>query len=333
MDQGRGGQVIRLLTIIQILATHRYGKTVTQLSEELGENPRTLYRDLKVLEEVGLPIYDDTREGSSYWSFTPEYRKKYRDNLPNAFNITELISLYLSRDLLMSLEGTVFFDSIEALIKKIRSQLGEKLVEFLESTEQAFAAGMGPASDYAQRKEVLHSLNEACLRCRVIKFRYHSRKNELTERRVHPHKVYYYQGILYLIAYDPMREDFRIFVLDRMEDLVLSEESFKRREDFALDDYLKHSFGVMRDAVVNARVWIDAREARFVAEKIWHESQKIKNNADGSIEISFQVAGFIELKQWVLALGPAAQVLDPPELVEEIRHDLEAALKNYAALL
>ncbi len=331
MEQGRGSQVIRLLTIIQILATHHYGKTVKQLSEELGENLRTIYRDLDVLQEVGLPIYDDARGGSSYWSFTPEYRKKYGDNLPNAFGITELIGLYLSRDLLMSLKGTIFFDSIEALIKKIRSQLGEKLVEFLESTEQAFAAGMGPASDYAQRKEILQRLNESCLQCRIVKFRYHSRKNEFTERRVHPHKVYYYQGMLYLIAYDPMREDFRIFVLDRMEDLVLCEETFKRREDFALEDYLKHSFGVMRDAVVNAKVWVDKNEARFVAEKIWHESQKIKNNLDGSIEISFQVAGFIELKQWILALGPAARVLEPSELVEEIRADLEKTLRVYSS--
>ena len=71
--------------------------------------------------------------------------------------------------------------------------------------------------------------------------------------------------------------------------------------------------------------------ARWVGEKIWHESQKSKKNGDGSLEMTFRVAGLDEIKRWVLSLGPECQVLEPSNLREMVRADLYSTLAIYPA--
>jgi len=77
-----------------------------------------------------------------------------------------------------------------------------------------------------------------------------------------------------------------------------------------LDDFRRHSFKVMHDEIHTVKVQISPGWARWAGEKIWHESQKAKRNGDGSLELSFQVAGLDEIKRWILSFGPEAVVLE-----------------------
>lgn len=324
---GRGNQITRLLTIIQMLDKRRHGIVVGELARELNCHPRTIHRDLDHLEAAGLPLVNETIGGVKHWQFIDGYKT----SLPTPFNLKELMSLYLARDLLKNLEGTFFYESIYDLLNKIRTQLDPSLIDFLYSTEHSFAAGSGPQTDYKAHRELLNLLNDACLTCEEITFRYHSRKDELTTRKVQPYKVYFYQGTLYLIGYDLKREDMRTFVIDRIKILQKSGRKFKKPADFDVHDYLKHSFGVMREDLIEVTVRVAAKVARFIAEKKWHASQKEQKNKDGSMDFSFLVAGTKEIKQWILGLGPMATVLDPPELADEIVEGLERTLQNYRA--
>ena len=85
----------------------------------------------------------------------------------------------------------------------------------------------------------------------------------------------------------------------------------------------------MHDEVYTVKVWISPGWARWVGEKIWHESQKAKKNGDGSLELTFQVAGLDEIKRWVLSFGPEALVLEPTKLKEMIRSELQKNLGQY----
>jgi predicted DNA-binding transcriptional regulator YafY len=77
---------------------------------------------------------------------------------------------------------------------------------------------------------------------------------------------------------------------------------------------MRHSFKVMHDELYSVKVRISPGWARWVGEKIWHESQKITKLADGSLEIIFRVAGLDEIKRWILSLGPEIVVLEPERL-------------------
>ncbi len=120
-----------------------------------------------------------------------------------------------------------------------------------------------------------------------------------------------------------------MFVLDRIKILNLTDERFTLPKGFNLDDFMCHSFKVMHDELYTVRVRISSGWARWVAEKIWHESQKITKLPEGSLEMTFRVAGLDEIKRWVLSFGPEAQVLEPLRLKQMVRADLQKSLGQY----
>jgi predicted DNA-binding transcriptional regulator YafY len=97
-----------------------------------------------------------------------------------------------------------------------------------------------------------------------------------------------------------------------------------------LDDFMRHSFKVMHDELYTVKVRISPGWARWVGEKIWHESQRITKLPDGGQEIAFRVAGLEEIKRWVLSLGPECVVMEPERLRKLVQQDLQKNLVQYS---
>lgn len=93
---------------------------------------------------------------------------------------------------------------------------------------------------------------------------------------------------------------------------------------------MRHSFKVMHDELYTVRVRISPGWARWVSEKIWHESQKVTRLPDGGLEVAFRAAGLDEIKRWVLSFGPEAQVLAPEKLKDMVHKDLSRNLLQYS---
>ena len=69
--------------------------------------------------------------------------------------------------------------------------------------------------------------------------------------------------------------------------------------------------------------------AGYIKEKIWHESQKVEQQSDGSIIFEAEVAGTKEIKFWIMSWGSKAEVLEPESLRDEIREEAEVILERY----
>ena len=111
----RGDQLIRQWGILSLIEVHHFGITIENLAREVGCTTRTIRRDLEALEIAGFPLYTEDVDGEVRWRLMNEFK-----NAPKTpFAITELISLYFSRDLLKVLKGTPFYDSIESILDKI----------------------------------------------------------------------------------------------------------------------------------------------------------------------------------------------------------------------
>jgi predicted DNA-binding transcriptional regulator YafY len=86
----------------------------------------------------------------------------------------------------------------------------------------------------------------------------------------------------------------------------------------------------MHDELYTVKVRISPGWARWVGEKIWHESQKITRLPNGALEITFRVAGLDEIKRWILSFGPECQVLEPEKLRKLVQQDLHRNLAQYS---
>ena len=162
------------------------GKSAADLAEELECHPRTIYRDLEALQVAGFPIFTDRVEGKNLWSLLDTVKHE----IPIPFNLTELMALYFSRDMLKVFKDTVFYDSLESLFQKVKTTLPPESKKYLTNVEQTLHVGLKPYKEYSKFKEIINRVNEATQRKKSIEIVYYtmSRKRE-SKRKVDPYRI------------------------------------------------------------------------------------------------------------------------------------------------
>jgi len=322
----RGDQLARQWKIIQTLISSRIGKAVSELAQDLRCHSRTVYRDLEALQAAGFPVYTDRVGGKNIWSLL----ETAKHSIPIPFSLPELMALYFSRGMMGVLKDTVFYDSLVSLFEKIKTTLPDEYITYLGQVEKSLEVRSKPHKQYAQMRSVIEKVSEAAIHRNYIEIDYYtmSRKTK-TRRKVAPYKIWFFDGTFYLIGNCGLREDIRIFAMDRIQNLALLDETFEMPENFNVDEFMKSSFGVFQGEPVRVRIRFAADIADYIREKIWHDTQQIEPQNDGSVIFEAEVAGIAEIKFWILKWGAKAQVLEPESLREAVRKEAEEMVANY----
>jgi len=305
----------------------KLGKSAADLAKDLDCHPRTVYRDLEALQIAGFPIYTERVEGKNLWSLLDTVKHQ----IPVPFSLTELMALYFGRDMLKVFKGTVFYDSLESLFQKVKTTLPPESIKYLKTVEQTLSLGIKPFKEYGKFKEIINRVNDAATHKKTIEIVYYtmSRKKE-SKRKVDPYKVWFFNGTFYLVGLCHVREEVRIFALDRIKMLHQTNESFEVQEDFDFEEFVRPSFGVFQGAPTKVKVWFSPDVAGYIKEKVWQEKQEIHPQNDGSIIFEAEVAGTDEIKFWIMSWGSHALVLEPESLRQEIRAEADTVLAKYA---
>jgi predicted DNA-binding transcriptional regulator YafY len=316
-------QAIKLLTLIE---KNNGGMRVTDMAEQLGANTRAVYRYLEVLEELPVPLYTDKDGKESYWKIDPDFRNR----LSIPFTLSELLSIYFAQDSLRAVEGTVLHDSLQSLFDKVRASLPKPLFRQMLDLRGSFLSGIPAQKDYGIHREFIKIIQDAVQDRKTLDLLYHPRHQAPTQRKVNPYAVHLHNGTVYVIGYCHMRKGIRSFVVDRMQKIKMTDAKFPAPLGFSLENYLRHSFGMFTEELVRVKVRFHKTLTRYLLERRWHPSQKNKKLKDGSLELTFEVAGTKEIKTWILGFGSLAKALQPGLLVNEIKEDLAKSLKTYA---
>jgi predicted DNA-binding transcriptional regulator YafY len=241
------------------------------------------------------------------------------------------MALYFSRDLISVFRGTVFYESLESLFQKIKTTLPPESLDYMDRVEQSLYIGFKPYKDYRRFKEIIRQINDATVNRKTVDMVYRtmSRGGEENRRKVDPYKVMFLDSTFYLIGNCHLRSEVRMFVLDRIKMMNITEETFEIPSDFDLETYMQSPFKVIHDKPVSVKIRFDKKAAGYIKEKIWHNTQKIEPQKDGSIIFTAEVAGTEEVKHWVMSWGTNAEVLEPALLREEIAQELNDSLKKY----
>jgi predicted DNA-binding transcriptional regulator YafY len=121
-----------------------------------------------------------------------------------------------------------------------------------------------------------------------------------------------------------------MFVLDRIRLLHVTDQRFIPPDDFDLDEYMRDSFGVIHTDVEKVVIKFDPSLERYLKENIWHPSQVFKKDRDGSVVLTMEVGGLVEVMSWVLGFGRQAEVLEPEHLRKAVAEELAVAAEKYA---
>jgi proteasome accessory factor B len=159
--------------------------------------------------------------------------------------------------------------------------------------------------------------------------RYHSVSSGRTkDYLVHPYRLAFAQGGLYVLAYVPDYEDVRTFAVDRIASVSLEKQTFTPKVPIG-DDVFANSLGVNTGPAERVEVEFDRRVAPYVRARVWHASQQLRDEPDGRLLLTMDVCHDWALRSWILGWGPFARVVSPARLASAIQSDLDSARGQY----
>ena len=327
----RNAEVIRQWTILREIERSRTsGVTIDELAGLCDVTTRTIRRDLQALEEAGFPIFDDRsrEDGRTRWVLNGQAFK----GLAAGLTVAELCALYFSRTLVESLAGTPFRDEVQSAFDKLGSALTPHMRQFLDQLPHVIAAKPDPLRrrvDDALQQIAGRAL-EATLYHRQAVLIYHSRSSERTKTYlVHPYRLAYAQGGLYLLAFVPEYGEVRTFAVERIQELSLQEERFTPIEELG-DDAFPNSLGVHSGPPERVAIDFQPAVADYVRARHWHRSQALSPSDDGGVRMTLDVCLDQALKSWILSFGPFAKVVAPEPLAREIAEQFEKGRALYS---
>lgn len=298
------------------------GATVSELAEEFHVTKRQVHRDLQHLEESGFPLL---QEDGTY-RLPPGFK-----GMEIVVSPFELMSLYLAKNHLDYLKDTPLFDDLESVLRKVEAGLPDRVKNHIERIVTSFAPLQRPARAYAEKKAVLDALRKVLLHQRTTVLLGYRKPGaeQPTEYRVDPYGLVLYQYGLYLVGYSHEADAIRIFAVERIEGIKVTEELFEIPRSFSLAERFERGFGLIDDHPQEVKIWISSEWAYYVKERKWHPTQKLQQQKDGSVILTMRCGGLDELTAWVLSFGPGAKVLGPQSLIDQVSSQLEAAAQSY----
>jgi predicted DNA-binding transcriptional regulator YafY len=323
----RNQEVIRQWKVLHALESSRHGATIPALADDLDVTTRTIRRDLAALQEAGFPLFDEHDEdGKVRWRLDGQILK----GLETGFTLNELCALYLSRNLLEAVAAAPFQRDLGVAFTRLEKLLSPRMRQFLDRLPAVLVAKPGPRARSAGGSgDVIPKLLEATLHYRVATMTYHSVSSGRTKDYVlHPYRLAFAQGGLYLLAYVPAYKDVRTFAADRIASVSLEKETFTPKQQVG-DDVFANSLGVNTGPAEKVEIEFDATVAPYVRARVWHASQQIREGTDGSLVLSMNVCHDWALRSWILSWGRFARVLSPAALARDLRADLQAATAHY----
>lgn len=133
------------------------------------------------------------------------------------------------------------------------------------------------------------------------------------------------------MGYAHNRQALRTFAIERITAVELVKERFEVRETQDPEQHLRGSFGIVEEEPLAVAVRFAPALTPAVEGRIWHPTQKVKREKDGSIIISFLAGGRREIVSWILSYGPGAEVLKPSTLREEVAKNIRQMAQRYGA--
>jgi len=303
----------------------RHFPNCQKIGAELEVSAKTIQRDIDFMRyRLGLPIDYHPQEFGFFYS-------EPVTAFPNIeVSEGEITALLVAQKALAQYKGTPFERPLQTAFRKLTDGLKDRVSFSWHDLEDAISFRSAGAS--AADIELFEIVSKGVLRCVELDFEYRKLKSSGYEpRRVRPYHLGCLENQWYLFAEDLERRQLRTFALPRMRSVRLTSKGFRRPADFSIAEVLSGSFGVhSAGKKQRIRIEFDPFAARLVAERKWHESQRVREITGGSIILELELGGLQEIERWILSWGRHARVLLPKELAARVQSEANAIVKLYS---
>ena len=302
MNLKRISRLVQLLGLLQAGKAHNAG----ELAALCEVSRRTIFRDLDVLRQAGVPLlFDDQqcvyRIPGTY--FLP----------PTNFTADEALAVMILCYELGRDHRLPFYEAAQSAALKLESSLPTRVREILRESTSAVRFNSQPGNRLLGQRPIYQQLLTCIATRRAVRLVYDSFSDgKLLRFKLSPYRLLFSRRSWYVIGRSSVHREVRTFNVGRIRELVLLDEPFHLPRGFSIERYMGNAWhmipnGPDQDVIVRFAPLV----ARNVAEVVWHKTQRLVPGDDGSLDFHVRVAGLDEISWWILGYGDQAEVLKP----------------------
>lgn len=319
------GQAHRLRLIAGMIRHGIHGErypSASAMAKALEVSWRTVIRDLECLrDDEGAPIaYDASRKGyyfvSAGWSLAPV-----------SLTQKEMLAFALASRMFHPFRGTPMERDLQSLFGKIGKAL---------DGSAAFSSPVNPdqvsfiSDDYVPLDhEVWSRIAGHIQRREVIRVRYRTFSGTEKSYRLSPVHLTSYHGNWYMVAFRENKPDPSTFALSRLISIRPLKIASWASPLFDGAEFARTAFGITRgDKELKVHLRFSPRIATYIAERVWHPTQRLSPRPDGRLDVRMVTRGWKELVRWILSWQPDVEVLSPVILRNRVIEKMQEGLRS-----
>mgnify|MGYP001104630189 FL=1 len=281
--------------------------TAPELAKKFEVSVRTIYRDIDMLSGAGIPVYTTTGHGGGIHLFDNFVLKK------------SLLSEQEMQDILIGVQSlsAVQYPDTDGVMSKLKATFQIAESDWIEIDFSRWG------SIVEKEKQYFEMLKRSILGRQEIQFLYYNSLGEVSQRRCQPLKMVYKDKAWYMYAYCLKRNDYRLFRISRIKELLVTDQYFKSHSE------MKESvFSLMEE--MGKPITIELSFPKEVSYRVYDtfEDDVIKWNGQ-EIRVNVTLPETEWLYSFIMSFGNQISILYPISLKEKIIERYKIALKHF----
>lgn len=298
----------RLISILLHLQTKRLVKA-QEIADKFSISLRTVYRDVKALEEAGVPVIGEA--GSGY-----QLMEGYR--LPPVhFNQNEASALLTAGKLMQSSTDQSIAGHYNTALDKIRAVLRWSEKDHAALIDQHIAVVPHPTFVHSRPTDLhLDKILNAISTSVAVQIRYASiGKGEQTVRTIEAIGIYLQGSHWYLVGWCRLRNDYRVFRTDKIETLTLTTDAVSKVHP-SLQEFLERT--TEQRQLLTVVIDVDQDIVKYFGEQKYYNGFLKEEPRGDKVRMTFLTSSVSGFARWYLLFGERATILQPESLKTEV---------------
>lgn len=317
-------KVHRLMQIITLVQTQR-GWTAEALANEFETTERTIFRDIKQIKDLGIPIESDRASGG--YTINGTYFMP-----PVRLTIEEALAMSALCETMADSGAIPFIRPASMAIHKIQSQLPLAIREELTQRLQTMQLRTAPTMDEEGYGDIYDTAQCALLKKKIIECKYDSISGSSEDEvfLFHPYALFFGTRAWYIVGFHEGRDAIRTLKLSRFLRMEITKHASEIPASFTLEKHLGNAWLMIPgEKEYEVKIKFDHPFSLTVSDTRWHTTQEIEWHDDESCTFTCTVSGLDEIVWWVLGMGPNCKVLEPKELVDRVSSLAKEIARRY----
>jgi predicted DNA-binding transcriptional regulator YafY len=310
-------RIDRVSAILIHLQTKKF-VAAQELADRFEISKRTVYRDVRALEEAGIPI--GSEPGKGYFLVDGFHLP------PVMFTRDEASALLTAGKMVEKLTDQSVSTHFQSAMYKIKSVLPTIEKQYLEDLQSNIEVFYSLKSDFSNN--YISEIQFAMAHKRLVTIDYQSisKDEETCNRIIEPVGLCFYSLGWHLIAWCQLRNDYRDFRVDRIKQLIVSDRTFQSRQKLTVKEYL-FKLNTVNNNFFEICLRFDKSAARQIQTIKYYYGFIDESDHGKSIEMTFITSDLNYMSRWLMMYADAVEIVSPAEL-KNLMRDHISAIKN-----